>query len=311
MAFQWRNLSLLRIAGWGLLVAALLIVGIVYAAMQESDMVRLEAKEQAAYIAEQEKLETEINQHIAQIQSETSGLKNHPWAGEYYEGDGLGANINLYVSPVAGVTTTWHGCMGLYGADFGSIRQNDEGFLEFSFRKNKKGGFDNFEAKVLPVRWGERRYLIPEKQLAKFASDINLGDEPRDVIHGRYPLLQGDEKKPVSGLPNLPAEYLQRIRTVATKADIVKVERLSEQATEYSCKRSYRVTLNKGRSDGLQPEDTLRLISPRRVFENLVLTEVQDSTASGQINTYADKCTDTDTMPDKSWVFSTGAYSLR
>ncbi len=36
MAFQWRNLSLLRIAGWGLLVAAILACGVIFAAMQES-----------------------------------------------------------------------------------------------------------------------------------------------------------------------------------------------------------------------------------------------------------------------------------
>lgn len=36
------------------------------------------------------------------------------WAGQYYDGDGLGKNIFVRLSPQGGFIYTWSGCMGLY-----------------------------------------------------------------------------------------------------------------------------------------------------------------------------------------------------
>lgn len=46
----------------------------------------------------------EVEQREAAAKLSLEGLKGHAWAGEYYKGDGLGANIRMVVSPVAGVS---------------------------------------------------------------------------------------------------------------------------------------------------------------------------------------------------------------
>jgi hypothetical protein len=43
------------------------------------------------------------------------------WAGRYFEGDGTGRNIDLSLTPDAGVAATWKGCLGTYGANHGSL----------------------------------------------------------------------------------------------------------------------------------------------------------------------------------------------
>jgi hypothetical protein len=311
MAPKIKNMNLTYIAGWCLLLMASLAGGLIFAANQDSDMRKLQAEEELASIAERDKLEKEIEQHMAKIKAEAAGLKNHPWAGEYFEGDGLGTNIRLLVSPVAGVAATWHGCLGLYGAKSGAIQQNENGVLKFSFDEEGKKGFGDFDTEMLPVRWGERHYLIPEKRLADFSADINFGNEPRDEIYGVYPLARGDEKKPVKGLPNLPPEYLKRIRKLALLVNVREVENLEETTNEFGCDRKYRLTLDKGSSDGLHVGDSLVLTSSGNQYERIFLKDVQDTTASGEITTYTENCTDKASVPDKAWQFSTGAYVVR
>ncbi len=308
MSFEWRNARRLRVFLWCLLLAAIAVCGLVYADNQDSDMVKIETAAAKEYFDEREKLENEVEEHMTQIELEFAGLDHNPWAAEYYEGDGLGANIRMFVSPVAGVATTWRGCLGLYGANYGSIRQNDQGVLEFTFARKNEKGFGGFADAMRPVRWGERRYLIPEKDLAKFVAEINQGFEPRNEIHGSFALAVGDEKKPADGLPSLPPQFLERIRSVAVIAGVSKIEHLSDRPGRNMCLRMYRVTLDKGGLQGLQLGDLLKLVSPLNKFETLDLTDVKDATASGQITDYAENCMDKKSAPELSWKFSTGAY---
>jgi hypothetical protein len=44
------------------------------------------------------------------------------FAGTYYNGDGLGVNINLKLAPDGSYTADWHGCLGLYGEASGNWR---------------------------------------------------------------------------------------------------------------------------------------------------------------------------------------------
>jgi hypothetical protein len=44
------------------------------------------------------------------------------FAGNYYNGDGLGVNISLTLAPDGSYAATWHGCLGLYGEGSGNWR---------------------------------------------------------------------------------------------------------------------------------------------------------------------------------------------
>jgi hypothetical protein len=57
----------------------------------------------------------------------------------------------------------------------------------------------------LPIRWGDRRYIIPANMVLEFCDDIKQGWEPRDdPVAGRpYYLGEGDWEKPTRWSPKL------------------------------------------------------------------------------------------------------------
>ena len=70
----------------------------------------------AAYYGQDTKFsasaEHKATERRSAVQAEIKTLGKHPWAGEYYEGDGLGVGISLALAPKAGYVFEWHGCLG-------------------------------------------------------------------------------------------------------------------------------------------------------------------------------------------------------
>src|SRR5262245_36189497 len=58
---------------------------------------------------------------VREISAELKELPSHPWAGAYYQGDGLGVNLDLDLAPKAGAAFLWRGCLGMYGQNLGPI----------------------------------------------------------------------------------------------------------------------------------------------------------------------------------------------
>ncbi len=121
--------------------------------------------------------EAKVEQQRVQIHKEIATIQRHTWAGEYYEGDGLGANIRMSLAPNAGVAATWHGCMGLYGANRGKVVMRD-GELRFEYEQPNRQGFGGFPDALRPVRWGARRYMIPNDKRIAFVNAINHRYDP-------------------------------------------------------------------------------------------------------------------------------------
>jgi hypothetical protein len=72
--------------------------------------------------------------------------------------------------------------------------------------------WERLPTRLLVVRWGARRYLVPlvpsdREAILGFCNTVNQGYEPRKFIAG-YPYLNGgDEGKAVTGLPDLPGKW--------------------------------------------------------------------------------------------------------
>lgn len=314
MSFHRGNKSFLRIILWCGLLTTILGCSLYFShgaaanapAMEVvREMLSPEEIEAAKYTTQQEEAEAQIGR----IKADVAKLKNHPWAGEY--SGRMGGY--LAVSPTLGAAMRSGPCILVYGTR-SSVHQNEKGWLEMSPAKNEEFGFHGFDAALVPVKWGSRRYLIPEEDLQRFATDINLGEEPRNGSNSRqgmHYLRIGDEKKPVSGLPDLPAEYLKKIRSVAIDANVRDVKLLKNYPNDYSCGREYLVTLDNGSADGLAQGDTLSLTSPDEGYDRIELIEVKNRSATARVFVSADNCTDTSHSPNKNWKFSTGAYTAR
>jgi hypothetical protein len=137
------------------------------------------------------------------IEQDIKGLRGHPWAGRYYFGDGLGANVSLWLAPKAGFLYQWHGCLGLYDRNYGGAVEEPNGTIRLSFELDGS----RIAGEYIPVRWGERRYLVTKDEMEGFCEDVNSGREPRSGMHGSVFLRRGDEERRVDGLPSVPAEY--------------------------------------------------------------------------------------------------------
>jgi len=177
-----------------------------------------------SYAAEKSKMspgaESGADRLRKNIASELKALPDHPWAGEYYAGDGLGVNMSLSIAPKSGFVFEWHGCLGLYDRNYGAVTSaNDHLHLSFTF-ENVRKGFQGIAPELLSVPWGERRYLVPASDIVGFCNQVNEGSEPRGGVHGVYLLRKGDEKKPASGLPKVPKEFQVYLVSKPIQADV-------------------------------------------------------------------------------------------
>lgn len=254
----------------------------------------------------------EPRERSAAIEAELKRSPGHAWAGEYYEGDGLGANIRMQISPVAGVAATWHGCLGLYDANEGSIKVLPDGILKLEFARVESGRPTGFPDRLVPVRWGERRYLIPPSAMPGFVAAINRGDEPRADPHGRFLLAEGDELKNVDGLPGLPAEHLGAIRKRSLHAGFIASRQLpDERAFEEMCTKRYEVDIKVDEGgEPVRPGDIFMTEFPRNTFADLSVVSVEGNRASGVVEVLELECRHPDSVPDRTWKFATGAYDL-
>ena len=78
----------------------------------------------------------------------------------------------------------------------GVVRLVPEGPFSSELRKEMGNDF-------VPIRWGSRRYLIPEKERLTFCSAVNQGDFPRYMRSGPFALGTLDFRKRPEGLPEV------------------------------------------------------------------------------------------------------------
>ncbi|MEQ1895074.1 MAG: hypothetical protein ABL998_21250 [Planctomycetota bacterium] len=150
------------------------------------------------------------------IEAELATLGEHPWAGWYYEGDGLGHNVRLGIAPVAGATYTLSGCLGLYDLNHGEIRSVDargiELYLVIDPRQNDRTWRASLpratmSSRWVPVSWGTERFLIPECQLIAFCNDVNSGGDGGNFPRREADGAQHEPRHRPEGMPALPSAY--------------------------------------------------------------------------------------------------------
>lgn len=202
------------------------------------------------------------------ILDEIASLKSHPWAGEYYSGDGLGVNISVVVAPKCGYLYEWRGCLGLYDRNYGPIACAN-GILQLTFRLPKRESSGGIADELIVVRWGPRHYLIPADEMVRFCNAVNDGTEPRDDIHGFHLLRRGDEAKTATGFPTVPDEFKDYVLAHPVEAEIVAIgERTGDKTI---------VILNRGKQHGLLPGMELHVFDPDEQVDSATVTKVENS----------------------------------
>ena len=128
-------------------------------------------------------------------------------AGSYYYGNGLGTNCSLVVKPEGRFSFIWRGCLGVYGKNEGIARVENDHLILTPEQPNDSEGCGGTPTDFIPVRWGDRLYLVSAKAGKAFCDEVNRGWEPRSNSHGNFYLRQGDSRKEVIGFPIVPKEW--------------------------------------------------------------------------------------------------------
>jgi hypothetical protein len=230
------------------------------------------------------------------------------WAGDYYSGDGLGANISLSLAPRSGVAATWQGCLGTYWANKGQVLPQADGSLLLKYEQPNDEQGIGFADHLVPVPWGDRMYMISEKELPAFASAVNFGDEPRNDAHGMFLMRQGDESRKVNGVPMLPVAQRSLIREVPLEVGVVSAKRLHDgRVDEYGCR--YRLELDHGADDGLAVGTKLHTVGGSG-DGRVTLEQVTPTRAVGAMTLFGEECAGPNQRPSARTRFTTGAYRV-
>jgi hypothetical protein len=240
-----------------------------------------------------------INRKSQKIENEIAQLKDHLWAGRYYHGDGLGVNVSLILAPENGFTVTWHGCLGLYDQNHGTVDWDGKR-IKLSFAYDLQEGYiGHYASEYKPIRWGERVYLIPTDEMIEFCNAVNDGREPRNGSWGWFFLRENDTDKEATGKPMLPEEFMPYLLDEPIDTIIVSIKDIREGD------KITTVVIDKGTRDGLLPGMILDIIKPERVFGKMKLTVVEETQSEGEVVVYPIGTGQEKTTPAEGWEFST------
>ena len=161
-------------------------------------------------------------------------------AGEYHQGASIGKSLSLSILPDGRYSFVWLTCTGVQHRESGYVRSTSGLYLLSPTKPIESG----IERVFLPIRWGQRRYLIPPEKMQKFCDEIIAGAEPRNEYAGhfylRFPSARAD------GIPDLPEKWASYLRERLIVGKIVAVEKS-------------RVRIDLGAKDGLREGDILNV----------------------------------------------------
>lgn len=224
----------------------------------------------------------QVDERSKPIEKEVASLPQHDWAGDYYWGDGLGANVRLLLAPSNGFVFTWNGCMGLYGHNYGPVTVENGVITLKPEEPNPGDKFGGIATQFIALHWGDRHYLIPQQRIIDFANAYNKGFEPRESVYGMFLLRDGDEKKKAAGKPPVPAEYRDYFLDKPITAHITAVTnvRTPDQYT-----RLADVVVDAGTRAGLKPGMEMAIRS--RTGGTVRITRVGEVSCEGVLEQWA------------------------
>jgi hypothetical protein len=245
--------------------------------------------------------ETEAGRRRAEILREIARLgPEHPWAGSYSKGDGVGFDLSATLAPESGFVFESRSREGLHDRNYGTVENKpDRITLSFQF-SNDHEGFRGFATELVPIRWGERRYLVPTERMDAFCSDVNSGWEPRDEMDGAYLLRCGDAAKPAIGMPLVPQQFRGLLLAAPIEAEVIQL--VNAETDEHGVYRAH-VILNAGAEQGVTPRMQMRLLDPPG-FRLLDVGLVNPTTCSAELK----GARYDDAPPQVGWKFSSKVW---
>jgi hypothetical protein len=168
--------------------------------------------------------------------------------------------------------------------------------------KNERKGFQGIAEELIPVSWGDRRYLIASDEMIRFCNHVNSREEPRSSVHGFHLLRDGDEEKEIAGRPDIPEEYKKYLLKKPIQGEIIAVGKHTDYEKEEDWKvRDVAVTINIGKEVGLLNGMELYVTAPKDLVESIIITKVGEQTSEATMRQMGSTLVD----PQPGWKLST------
>lgn len=123
---------------------------------------------------------------------------------------------------------------------------------------------------MIPVLWGERRYVVPKSEVLAFCNSINAGFEVGALPLSPFFVVDGDQDVEPSGLPNVTPSYLEYLLDEPIEGQVLAVERWAEAGE----RPVWLVTINAGERRGVRAGMEFHFADPVNGQESLRVLDV-------------------------------------
>jgi hypothetical protein len=164
--------------------------------------------------------------------------------GRYYFGDGLGVNCSLTIEEDHRFSFQWRGCEGVYDQNSGTWQLHGDVVTLKLELPNKREGGRGLNIRYVPIKWGERHYLVDENEMPGFCVKAHSGtlDLAGILLLGNdYVKWPGQKLPSVQGIPVIPERY----KTFYENGEV------SARVVQMTANRN--VILDKGAADRINP----------------------------------------------------------
>ena len=230
---------------------------------------------------EYDPLAIEFARRQAEIKAELDEGTAADWAGEYYLGDGMGT-IAIVMAPGHGFASIWAGCMSVYGRSFGSVTQQGGRLLLNHEVPNQPGVFGNFPNVLVPVRHGERVYLVGEEQAAEFVAAIDRGSDPcENSCPDLFLRYQS------TSIPDMAAETRVNSPDFALFARVIRVVEPDLEAVDGAFRwRKAKIELDVGSDAGVYEGLELYSTTAGWITDTIIVDKAGAATAMATVSAY-------------------------
>jgi hypothetical protein len=208
------------------------------------------------------------------IELEASTSLHNEWVGTYWSVDGPTVSTSFGWSPNSGFAVMWYNCSRpLDLVNYGSaVFENGSLKLRVELPENSPGAY-RMGSELIPIKWGDQHFLVPEDQLLNFIYAVNSTSTPEieTYLHKRE-----DLEKSRRGLPALPESYR---KYVGMKPIVGAITEFLPRQDRYA----ERVMLNVGRAEGVIPRMYFYDFRMRGIYMRLYVREVQEHTSEASI----------------------------
>jgi hypothetical protein len=144
--------------------------------------------------------------------------------GRYFFGFYI--TYHLVIDPDGCFTFRSSDCLGEFDRNAGSWRLTGDTLVLEPERPNTYAGFQGMGVRFIPVKWGERHYLVDENEMPGFCAAAAEGDLPVwDGIHGLdYVKLDGGSLPPAEGMPLIPERFRTFLEDGPVGGTVVRIE---------------------------------------------------------------------------------------